>query len=168
MTHPTTHTHTEDEGVLEKKFAKHVPGALFVGGLGFLGFLAAIMFGDNHAAGNILGSWMYGWVFWMTITFSMFGLSLLHHAVRGQWTLSILRFLEAGGGSKALITMGALFLPVVLSLLFHRGHLYHWADADAVAHDHVLKWKSAYLNVPGFISRTVIFIGMWAAIAWGL
>ncbi|RYG39595.1 hypothetical protein EON81_00395 [bacterium] len=162
-------THTEDEGVLEKKFAKYVPGSLFVGVIASLAFFASILLTtDQHVLTQLVGSWMYGWTFWMTITFSMFGLTMLHHAVRGQWTLSILRFLEAGGGWKALVTMGALFVPIVISMILHKGHLYHWADPDAVKHDHVLQWKSAYLNIPGFISRTVIFIGMWAALAWGM
>lgn len=157
-------TPVREEEPLEKKFGRQVAGPLFIGGIGALAVLVMSLATSGHTREVLLGSWMYGWVFWMTITFSMFGLTLLHHTVRGQWTLSILRFLEAGGSWIAFVTMAALFLPV----LFNLGAIYEWAHPEEVAKDHILQFKSAYLNVPGFISRFVIFIGMWAAISWGM
>ncbi|CAN5500590.1 membrane protein [soil metagenome] len=163
MTDPTL-TPAQEGETLERKFGRQAPGTLFVGVIAFLIFLIGSFIASGPARDALLGSYMFGWVFWMTITFSMFALTLLHHVIRGQWTLSIIRFLEAGGGAWAFLAMAVLFLPILWNL----GSIYEWAHPEAVAKDHVLQWKSVYLNQPGFISRFIIFVGSWAAIAWGM
>ncbi len=70
---------------------------------------------------------------------------------------------------KRLWESYALFLGVGLCLMgvlavgvlgdFH--HLYHWADADAVATDKILKGKSAFLNPIWYSVATFGFIGLW-------
>jgi hypothetical protein len=55
------------------------------------------------------------------------------------------------GGIAMLIVM--LGIPV----------LYEWSHADAVQHDHLLSQKTAWLNVPFFVIRTVLYITLWTA-----
>ncbi|MCS6831386.1 MAG: hypothetical protein NZ749_12195, partial [bacterium] len=57
-------------------------------------------------------SYLFAYMVWMCLTLGLFGLTLLHHAVRGSWGLPILRFLEAGAGTLPLMLV--LFLPVVV------------------------------------------------------
>jgi len=56
-------------------------------------------------------SFLFGWVFWVTIALGCFGLTLLHHILRGSWGLPVLRLFEAG--NRTLPLMFLLFLPIL-------------------------------------------------------
>ena len=116
--------------------------------------ITAVLFFSNQ---DMAGSYLYGLIFWVSITLGMFGWSVLHHAVRGSWSVSILRLLEAGGGPKMLAVMGALFIPIFLKM----DSLYEWAQADVVAQDRILQGKRVFLNPGTFIAITVIFFAIW-------
>jgi hypothetical protein len=78
------------------------------------------------------------------------------------WYVMVRRIAEAMGG----------FLPVFFVLLFigllGAGHLYHWMDADAVAHDKILQGKSGYLNITFFVIRMALFALIWIGGWWML
>lgn len=78
------------------------------------------------------------------------------------WYVMVRRIAEAFGG----------FLPVFFVLLFigllGAGQLYHWMDADAVAHDKILQGKSGYLNTTFFIIRMALFAAIWIGGWWML
>jgi hypothetical protein len=56
-----------------------------------------------------------------------------------------------------LVLMGVLALGV----WGHFHHLYHWADAEAVANDKILKGKSSFLNAGWYSFATFGFIIVW-------
>lgn len=62
------------------------------------------------------------------------------------------------------------FLPVafVLMLLvfFGMDELYHWSSYEG--QDPVLEGKSAWLNIPFFFARMVIYFAGWIALTWGM
>src|SRR3989304_4104735 len=60
--------------------------------------------------------------------------------------------------------MALLFLP----LLFGMRSLYEWSHDDAVARDHILQAKSAYLNVRFFIVRAAVYFLAWNVCAYFL
>ncbi len=109
-------------------------------------------------------SYMFGLLFWTGISFGMLGLALLHHAVRGSWSVAILRLLEAGGGVGTLSVMMLLFMPIVV--LNFTGHsIYEWTHLDIVKSDAVLLKKSQYLNAPWWTFRLFFFFGLWLLMA---
>jgi len=61
-----------------------------------------------------------------------------------------------------------LFIPVafLLMLLVYFGmeHLYHWSQHDL--HDPIIEGKSAWLNVPFFFIRMVLYFAGWTALTW--
>jgi hypothetical protein len=57
---------------------------------------------------------------------------------------------------------------LAVPLLFGLSDLYLWARPDVVAGDEVLLHKSAYLNVPFFVIRTVVYFLIWAALGYFL
>jgi hypothetical protein len=136
---------------------KLAPGAGAVAILGVI--LTAIFFVANPH--EMVGSYLYGLMFWVSITLGMFGLSVLHHTVRGSWSVSILRLLEAGGGPLMLTAMGVLFVPVVIKM----ADLYEWAQPGVVENDRILKGKAALLNPTVFVIMTVVFFAIWIAFA---
>ncbi len=58
--------------------------------------------------------------------------------------------------------MALLFLPV----LFGMNALYAWTDAAYVASHPLVAAKTAYLNTPFFVVRTVIYFALWLLAAW--
>ena len=53
-----------------------------------------------------------------------------------------------------------IFLFLILSS-FHLNHLYVWMDPETVAHDEVIQEKTAYLNIPFFLIRSGVILGVW-------
>lgn len=137
-------------------------GLGLVGGLGVIGF--TVLMQGNH---SLAESYLYGWMFLLTLTLGCFGLSLLHHTVRGKWTLSISRLLEAGSSPAVFLTVGALYLPILLTQM---PYLYEWANPEIVREDWILRFKSPFLNMSplGFPFRFVVYFGLWSALSWGL
>ncbi|MGH9430451.1 MAG: hypothetical protein ACRD3T_02805 [Terriglobia bacterium] len=105
-------------------------------------------------------SYLLGIVFWIGIGLASLGLLMLHHLVAGRWGYVIRRPLEAG--SRTILWMAILFIPVLLGLRY----LYIWARPAAVAADPILQYKHPYLNVPFFVVRTVIYFALWIVIAY--
>ena len=83
---------------------------------------------------------------------------MVYHLTGGGWGVAIRRLLEAGAGT--LPFMAVLFLPLVFGL----HDLYEWTHTEAVMADPVLSKKVAYLNVPFFLVRAVVYFAAWLAL----
>jgi hypothetical protein len=142
---------------------KLAPANLVIG----LILLVALWFTKSSAAAAS-GSYLFGYIFWLTITMGCFGMWLLYHLVRGKWLLPVLRMLEAGGGVPMLVAMFLLFLPIMIPVAMHSDVLYQWASDAKRESIRILHWKAPYLNPTGVLARYVIFFGLWAAIAYFL
>ena len=116
----------------------------------------------SQGGAEIYGSYLFGFIFWMSLTLGMFGLSLLHHTVRGTWSVPLIRLMEAGGGWISLLVMGVLFVPILLNL----PTLYEWARPELVAHDAVLKHRAGFMNPGMFTLRFAIYFAIWIWYAW--
>lgn len=97
-------------------------------------------------------AYLFAWVTWTTLSIGCAGILILHHAVRGKWSLVLLRVFEAG--ARLLPLMGLLSLPILANVLSD-GSLYPWLGA--LKNDHLVTAKAAYLNKNGFVIRTVIY-----------
>ena len=104
-------------------------------------------------------AYLVAWVFWTGVALGSLALLMLHHLTGGAWGLVIRRVLEAA--TRTLPVMAVLFLPIVAGM----GHLYHWTHADVAAADPVIRDKAAYLNVPFFLVRQVLYFGIWIGLA---
>jgi hypothetical protein len=122
------------------------------------GFTLAMLISGNR---ELYGSYLFGVMFWLSLTLGLFGMSILHHAVRGTWSVPLVRLMDAGGGWASLLLMAVLFLPFVLN----PAPLYEWADAAKRTTDHVLANRAAYMNPTGFAVRYVIFFAIWICYA---
>ncbi len=105
-------------------------------------------------------SYLFGYMFVLSLPLGCLGLLSLHHLTGGSWGFVIQRLLEAG--VQTTWVAAALFVPVVLGA----GDLYHWMDAEAVAHDVVLSHKAGYLNFQFWVTRAVIYFAVWILISW--
>jgi hypothetical protein len=105
-------------------------------------------------------SYLFAYVFWLAIPLGSLAILMLHFLVGGMWGWMIRRILEAA--TRTLPLMALLFIPI----LFGLSTLYPWAQPEHVAGDHALEQKAAYLNAPFFIARAVLYLGLWAGIAF--
>lgn len=155
MAHEIETTHEQAGPSVDLGKLAPVAGAVAILGV----IITAVMFATN--ADVMAGSYLYGLTFWVSVTLGLFGWSVLHHAVRGSWSVSILRLMEAGGGPLQIGVMGLLFIPVVAML----PKLYEWAHPGIQDVDRVLRGKQAFLNPTTYIVMTVVFFLIWIAFA---
>ncbi len=119
------------------------------------GALALCAAGAVADPDQFLRSYLVGYLFWTGIALGSAAILMLHHLVGGGWGHVIRRSLESG--MRTLPLMLVLLVPVLLGLR----HLYVWAEPEAVAADELLQHKSAYLNVPFFLGRTLFYFLTW-------
>jgi len=86
-------------------------------------------------------------------------LLMLHNMTGGAWGFAIKRLLEAA--TRTLPFVAAMFVPIV----FGMHSLYEWSHTEEVAKDIVLQHKAAYLNVPFFVVRAVLYFALWSGLA---
>jgi hypothetical protein len=79
----------------------------------------------------------------------------LQYITQSGWSSGFKRVPEALAG---YIPVAAVFF---LLLFFGIHSLYHWSHSVAVQNDPLLQHKSAFLNVPFFMIRLVLYFGLW-------
>ncbi len=137
-------------------FERLLRASLVIGVLGIVASIVLAFFGLT----GFFQSYLYAYLFWFGLSAGCFVLLLVQHLAGGSWGALIRRPLEAG--TMVLPLMALLFIPV----LFGIGYLYEWSHADVVALNPLLQAKEAWLNVPFFIIRTVLYFAIWLAMAF--
>lgn len=127
-------------------------------GVAVLALLAAVIL-------NLLGrpgffqSYLYAYLFWLGLSLGCLVMLFVQHLAGGSWGALIRRPLEAG--VSVLPVLALLFVPVLLGM----GSLYEWTHADYVETHPTVAAKTAYLNVPFFIARAVLYFTVWIGAA---
>lgn len=125
---------------------------------GVVGVVVVVVLGLRDTQ-QLFRSYLFGFIFWMSIPMGCLAVLMLHHLTGGRWGLPIRRILEAG--SRTIGLMFILFLPI----LFGMSKLYIWTNDAIVQSDAVLQGKHWWLNSTGFIARYVIYFALWILLA---
>lgn len=80
----------------------------------------------------------------------------IQYASQAGWSPVLYRVME---GITAYLLPGSII--VFLIVVFAGTHFYVWQNEDVVATDKILQVKAAYLNVPFFIARIIIYLTGW-------
>jgi hypothetical protein len=104
-------------------------------------------------------AYLTGYLFVLGPALGSLAIVMLHNMTGGAWGFAVKRLLEAA--MRTLPFMAAAFLPIALGI----SQLYEWSHDEAVAADPILRHKAAYLNVPFFIVRALLYFGLWAGLA---
>jgi hypothetical protein len=105
-------------------------------------------------------SYLIGFRFWLSFPLGCLALVMVQHLTGGLWGAVLRPILEAA--SRTLPLVALLFLPLLLGLTF----LYPWTHRDQFADDPIMLQKiDAYLNVPFFIARAVVYFAAWLVVA---
>lgn len=106
------------------------------------------------------------WANYLIVNYYFLSLSLggafffvLQSISQSGWSSAFKRVPEA---MMAYIPFAAVLF---LFLYFGMHSLYHWSHTEAVAGDPILQHKSAYLNIPFFFLRMIIFFALWILFA---
>lgn len=129
-------------------------------GIGVLG-VAACIAGIWLWPGLFFRSYLVAYHFWLGIALGSLAFVMIYHLTGGGWGLLLRRVLESG--TRTLPLLGLLFLP----LLFGMDYLYEWSRPEAATELH-LEEKIAYLNMPWFVVRAVLYFLIWIGIAYFL
>ena len=127
-------------------------------GVGALGLVVALLMarGDTRA---FAFSWLVAFLFTLSIALGSLYFVLVHTAMQGGWGVVVRRLAE-----NAMATIPVFALLLVPILLF-REELFPWIREIAEGKDHLLHGKEPYLNVPFFLTRAVVYMVVWSAIA---
>jgi hypothetical protein len=125
-----------------------------VGGLGFC--LVGAIFGLEQ----FFQSYLYGFIFWLGVALGCLILLLLQNIAGGPWGPMIRRPLEAG--VTLIPIMGLFFIPILAGM----GYLYEWTNPNIVAANEVIASKTAYLNIPFFVVRALVYFSVWIGTAF--
>lgn len=146
--------------VFASRYKTVLIGAMILG-LVCLGITFAF---DDQFHTRFWTNYLHNSVFFTGIAFmSLFTLAAFTTALAGWHTL-VKRIWEAY--SLFLIPALLLMLVVVLGLVTHGHHLYHWGDAAEVARDPIMDGKKGFLNPVWYSLGTVIIMGIWIFFAY--
>lgn len=122
--------------------------AFFVGLLG----LAACAAGYISNAEQFFRSYLIGYLLTLGVALGCLGLLMLQYMTGGHWGILIRRPLEAA--TRTLPLLAVLFLPIAAGLR----HLYVWTGP---MNEPLSKFQQGYLTAQGFLSRAVLYFGIW-------
>jgi len=120
--------------------------------VGLAASIAALFVDSAH----FFHAWLVGATFWFTLAAGGLFFVMMHHLVGATWSVVLRRIAE---GVMAVLPYMVL---AVFPIIFGAHDLYHWNHADLVAADKALQGKAAYLNLPFFIIRMVVYFAVWA------
>ena len=129
--------------------------ALVAGGV----FLLATAVGLVLDSEQFLRSWLLAFLFWLGLAVGSLGLALLNQLTGGLWGVVPRRLHEAAARTIPLLAIA------LLPLLVGAAALYPWAGPEAAA-DEMLRKKAAYLNLPFFAARAVLYFVVWSVLAY--
>lgn len=105
-------------------------------------------------------SYVFAFAFWTGLSVGSLSLLMLQHLTTGGWGLVIRRVLEAA--TQTLPLMALLFLPILIGA----HSIYPWTHPEEVAKHPVVASKTAYLNLPFFTVRAVVYFAIWVLLAY--
>ncbi len=136
-------------GTLHARLTTLQKRALLAGVIGLAGFVIASILSGAH----YMESYLFAYMFWLEFGLGCLGVLMLHHMTSGSWGHVIQRVNEAS--LRTLPFLAVLFIPVLLGM----ERLYPWIHPEQAGRElHI--WP-AYLNVPFFIVRAVLYFIVW-------
>ena len=126
--------------------------------------LTALIYGfltDSHSAWPSL---MFNNFFFMGIAlFAVFFIAL-QYVSEAAWSIVLKRVPETI--STYLPIGGVIMLLIVIAGTLHWHHIYHWMDPELYVeggehYDEIIVGKRAYLNIPFFLIRSIVYVIIW-------
>ena len=117
-----------------------------------IAIVIAVMQWQTFCEGYLAGLFL-----WIGAGFGGSYLLMTHHLTGGRWGWWIRRLLESL--SLSVVPLALLFVP----LLFGVRVIYPWTQGQTV-HPHAVDDSWTYLNVPFFVTRSVVYAAIWCVV----
>ena len=129
--------------------------------LGVVGLVACLV-GWFIKPEEFYRAYLPSFLFWFEIGAGALAVLMLQYVTGGAWGVMIRRPL--GAAARTMPILALFFVPLVIGL----PHIYIWANAEQVAHDHLLQLKQPYLNPTAWTIRAAVYFALWILWAWRL
>ncbi|KGE15288.1 quinol:cytochrome C oxidoreductase [Sphingobacterium deserti] len=168
-----THNHHHDYNFSEKfQFAGIAKILSLVGiAVGIIAIVMGLISSDHimveRTYANLL---LMGYYFTCVCAAGAFFVAL-QMVTQSGWSAGLLRIPQAMAG---VLPIASIILLIIVGLGLTSHNLYHHWNADGLtdpnspAYDKLVAGKSAFLNVPGFLIRQIIFMGSYSIFAFVL
>ncbi|MFN0057450.1 MAG: quinol:cytochrome C oxidoreductase [Planctomycetota bacterium] len=124
----------------------------------------------HHSVGHIAheSAWQHSYLlnlcFFLSLSLGALFFLLIQHLTKAGWSVAVRRIAECI--AMNIVVVALLFIPVLLPSNIHE--LYQWSHTAEVraANDQLILLKASYLNYEFFLTRSLIFFGIWIALAY--
>jgi hypothetical protein len=116
--------------------------------------LGVVAFFVDHS--RAVFNYLIAFTFMISIGVGALFLIALEYVVGADWSVPIRRVVEFFAATVPFLAI------LVIPLLLNMHELFHWSHVEAVAEDQILQGKAPYLNIPFFIIRVFVLIGIWS------
>ena len=160
--------HEHEVVIKEEKFEmsakdKKVTLGLLIGGfvLALIGYFTAHAPDHHMVVKRLWANLIADSYFFFIISLCATAFIAIKAIANAGWHTSVKRIPEAMG------TFMPFAAVVLITVLFFGGHdIYHWmhegvTDPNSPHYDKIIAGKSAYLNIPFFMGRLIVFSAMW-------
>lgn len=127
-------------------------------GLGALGLGGALVLGLGDLA-KLQRAYLVAFMYVLSLGLGALWFVAIQHLTSARWSVVVRRVAEILADNMLLLAV--LSLGVVGPMFAGSTDLYAWLDHEKVHQDHLLHHKAAYLNVPFFFVRWVVYFGFW-------
>jgi len=155
-------TRSDDQATIDHVAATLIPRAGIVAAVALLSAAGLALF-DDQSLRRFFFSYLVNYAFFLSISLGALFFVAIQHATRAGWSVSVRRLNEILAGNMPLLAI--LFVPLAASLFMPASSPYSWADPEVAAHSGLIQHKQAFLNVPFFLLRAVVYLGLWAWMA---
>ena len=145
----------EDNIIIEGEASRFSQRALIVGGVALA---AAVALGFSDLA-KLQRAYLTAFMYILSVALGALWFVAIQHLTNAKWSVVVRRVAEILADNMLLVAV--LSLGVVVPMFAGSSDLYAWLDHARVEQDHILHHKAAYLNVPFFAVRWVIYFGFW-------
>lgn len=114
----------------------------------------------EHLGQRISGNLLIDSFFFFAIGLGALFFLALQYATETGWYASVKRVIEAVAGFLP-VGVGLLIVALLVITVQQGAHIYIWMDPQTVAHDELIQGKSAYLNIPFFWIRTLVYLATY-------
>ncbi len=140
---------------------------LMVVGIVFTGIGVVMAMGEGgHLGQKFMANMLVNSFFFFAIGISAMFFLALQYATETAWFVAVKRIVEAIAGYLP-IGMGFMLVTLLTLSFMHGGHVYMWMDSDIMTnvesdhYDELAAGKGAYLNLPFFWVRTLVYFAVY-------
>ncbi len=149
------------EFIVSSKAKKNTLILMIIGALATItGIAIELSHKSDFTATRILGNFLVNSFFFFAIGLGALFFLALQYATETGWYASVKRVIE---GVTGYLPYGIAFMIIVLIAItvLKGAGIYVWMDPEHVEGDKMIQNKSAFLNIPFFWIRTVVYLGVY-------